>query len=561
MINVMKEVQAMANMAGTVGLKVELLPHGDDQPRTCMVDKILYLPRPLHNWSNLEIMRWRGSAWHEVGHHHVSQAPLLQAMEDQQIGYNSPLGFAINAIDDVWQEMVTAKEYSGAGRMLDASQGEGVEQSIANIKAADIEDFPQWMVTSMMLAYDSRREWQLEVDKNYHSLEKLAGANPLPHLVDRVNNVINHTNPAQEVIDIAKEIVESDGIDPDSEEGKGKPQPDNSEGDEESGEGPGEGKSEESDEEGQEYAAAMKALYEDLMGHSHGDPNDPTKNNPLIIEYSHTPRWDYIPYTADKFDTSHPDISDALNPRLAGYIDALYESTAGVGGRIARLFQTAAQTGREFQQKRGKLTGKHLTRGAMGDPRIFNRKSERLDNKAEITFLCDCSGSMSGDKYKSMTVAVGQLSAALNIAGVPHKVVGFTEWYEGPENRVIKGFDEPFTWDTFRDRFASMDLAQNADGDHLMYEYNDMLSRDAKRKIIIVLSDGRPCCSNSGDADTYLQEVTKEIQGKGLVELYGIGIMSDAVERYYKDHVVLHSPNDIEECITNVVKEKIIKGA
>lgn len=534
MINVTREVAAMANMASAVGLTVKLLPDDDGQPRTCMKTKVLYLPRPKWSWNAHEIEMWRHAAWHEVGHHHPSQQALTALMESDKIDYQSPLGTVINCLDDVWQEMVTTREYTGAGRTLSFGQGELIKKGVENVKIAKTKgrSFTPGLLPGMMLAYSARSEWQTNVREEFPKLLKVVDEGvQYEHLKDRVNGIIDHPNPAQEVVNLAREIIKGEGIDPDSKQGKGKP---------EKGEG--------------------EINYEDIAGHAHSAEGTATHRDEIVaserFEANHR-LGEYIPYDTSDVVVSKP--SGTERAASNGDLQRMYDASACVGTRIARLFQTATQSGRQYQQKRGKLTPRHLTRGALGDPRIFNRKIDKIDNKAAVYFLVDCSGSMGGRRYLTTMIAVTNMSKALDISGVPHKVAGFTEREPELHHYIFKDWEEKYNWDTFRGRAASAILRQNADGDSVMFSYNELLSTDHSRKILIVLSDGEPCCDRPGNSDDYLRVVTEHIEKAGKVELYGIGIMTDTSE-YYRDSVQLRNENEIEDCITEVVKEKIIKS-
>ena len=554
MINVQREIKAMSNMCNTVGLSLRFLEEGDKQPWTDMIRKIVYVPLPRYSWNQHEINEWRSLAWHEVGHHHPSQAELIELMISQEIASNSPLGTLINCIDDVWQERITTMDYPGAGRTLSYGQGCAIKTGIRAIKESGVGEFPPSLVKGLQLAYAARRSWQPDVQDALPELEALIGGTEYPHLVDRVNNIQNHPTPALECINICKEMLRDMGIDPESEEAKGKPEPSEGEGDEGKGQ-PGKD-SLLTPAEAEALNEMMEKLGMDVhaIKSEHSDEEHEDYELPEADWYG-----EYIPYPPENILHEYPDTDDKRPARCKTF-DRKHKATQAVGYRVARLFQTAAQTGVEFQQKRGRITPRHLTRGALGDPRVFSRKAPRIDNQAATYLLCDLSGSMAGEKLTAMVAAVGNLSYALQVAGVPFKVAGFTEEEPYCYQYIIKDWKDMYSWEVMRDRFASVNLSQNADGDNLMHAFNELTGRVEKRKILIVLSDGQPCADRQGDVDTYVKNVTKYIEGSGAVELYGVGIMTRAVTKYYNDHVVLNNSNEIEECLTQVVKSKLIRG-
>lgn len=549
-IDTIQLAKAWQLMVGTVGCKIVWLPEGDNQPRTNMKTKEVYLPKPQPEWTDEQVSLHTGEGWHEVGHHHESQTRLLELMEEGDIGFGSKLGLCINAVDDVWQEMISSDNYLGAAQSLSYLQGYHCKRGAGLLEKE--EEIVPFIAELCGLMYSSRASWQPDVARAWPEYSKHIDISKWDHLIDRLTAITDHPDPAKEVIDIAKEICIAEGDDPEDESVKGSSDKGEEEGREE--EKGGEGKSESSDEEGDAGVDSLVSSYKDLMGHTHTEEGADGEGGGEII-YDHD-LSDYTPYTPDKFKTEPPPVGwPAISSRG---VERVYEETAKVGAKLARIFQTAAQDGISFQNKRGKLTPKHLTRGTLGDPRIFQRKIARIDTTADIYFLCDCSGSMAGPRFNSMVAAIGQLSYALQIANVNHKIVGFTETYDMPYNITIKDWDKPSTWEEIKKKFCKISLMQNADGDSLMYAFNDIKQRDTNRKIIIVLSDGSPCCDNPGDAYSYLKSVTTYIE-KTNVELYGIGIETEAVKSYYTDYTVLEDSSEIETCLEKVVRTKIIK--
>jgi cobalamin biosynthesis protein CobT len=100
-------------------------------------------------------------------------------------------------------------------------------------------------------------------------------------------------------------------------------------------------------------------------------------------------------------------------------------------------------------------------------------------------------------------------------------------------------------------------LCNNDDGAAIMWAHSRLIRNKAKRKIMIVLSDGSPACQQA-DAMPFTQKVVKEIEQKSPVELYGIGIMDDNVRRIYRDWKVIRDASELETALLSVVKDKII---
>jgi cobalamin biosynthesis protein CobT len=380
-------------------------------------------------------------------------------------------------------------------------------------------------------------------------------------LIPRINGIKDHTNPFQEILDILKEFNDNEPEQSKSgedveEEAKGEPD----------GEGAGEGepKSGESDSDERapheseedkdgEKGVGGKLSYKDLMMHKHDDGSE-RQGFGIEIDYDHDPREDYDPHSMKTIDVETPD-GEGRERKAEGFIDS-YNKSAKVSRRIAREFQSRSQTAVEYNQKRGRLTTKHLVRGALGDPRIFQRKINRIANNADVLLAVDCSGSMNGTKAKAATTAATALAVALELARVPVKIIGYTEHGPKLKHFLMKDWNESAQVERTLSRFASIRWSQNADGDSLMVCYRDLQSRGNERQVLIVLSDGMPCCNRMGDASTYLKKVCKFIESK--IELYGIGIETSSVKRYFKENTVIHNASQIESVLTDVVRNKII---
>jgi len=106
-------------------------------------------------------------------------------------------------------------------------------------------------------------------------------------------------------------------------------------------------------------------------------------------------------------------------------------------------------------------------------------------------------------------------------------------------------------------RFYKFSSANN-DADALMWAYRQIMKRKEERKIIIVLSDGCPAGSWSGGSSSdNLKYVAKMIQLDKGVELYGVGIQSNAVQNYYENFKVLQSSEDINNTLFSIIKEGV----
>jgi uncharacterized protein with von Willebrand factor type A (vWA) domain len=483
-------------------------------------------------------------------------------LHDNNINMADDFGFVLNALDDVWQEMITARGYAGAAADLDFCQAYHCKGTVEAIKQG--RKPVEHGARVMNLMYKARAEWQRDVSIEQPALESYYHTPEWDKLIPRINGMIDHPDPARELLAIAMEMYD---LDPESDKSGQEALEQNQQATEQQEQqaGEGEDKSEGSDKsegegEGEDQEGTIK--YSDLLVHSHSkSERDGHSSAALRIIYDHEAQLDYDPWPMDKIYHGDPRQYGgySLGNRYANNIRSLYTSHRNMSAKLRRLFQSASQRKREYQKQRGKLTTKHLPRILNGDNRIFNKTVERVDDTADVYLLCDGSGSMGGDKYPTMAAAVLSLSEALSAAKVSNKVVVFTDDYDMCFHHVIKDWDARPDIDDMIDRFGAVSMGSNADGDNIFQALRDFKARNSKRKILIVLSDGQPASCRDGDCYTFTREAVKKCSQLG-VECYGIGIMDYTVKHIYPEHSVLSKPEDIEACLSEVIKSKILRG-
>lgn len=214
--------------------------------------------------------------------------------------------------------------------------------------------------------------------------------------------------------------------------------------------------------------------------------------------------------------------------------------------------------------RRGKLNSSSLSRLFFNDDRVFRKKELGISRDVAITLLVDCSGSMIGKKAHLAATSAFALAGVLQNMNITCELIGFTT--KGAKPRcgdysrvapiympIFKSFND--RWDIRSKRRLAMTwygdwMDNNVDGECVQIAANRLLARPEAGKIMIVLSDGWPCADGSdGDLREHLKETVLDIEKK--IKVVGIGIKSDAVEEYYKKHVVL---DDIRELPGTVIK-------
>ncbi len=238
------------------------------------------------------------------------------------------------------------------------------------------------------------------------------------------------------------------------------------------------------------------------------------------------------------------------------------------GNRVRNYLQSQARTKVIREQYSGRLDKSALTRlalppieGGEYNKRIFYEFVEARQLNTAIHVLTDWSGSMQGSKMVHAADASGRLVHVFDrVLRVPVQLAAFTDAKTPCDIGLIKRFSErsisPTEIAARFSKFYSYSSANN-DADSVMWAYHQLLKRKEKRRILIVLSDGAPAggWGGYGGSHANLKHVTKSIEQAGHVELWGVGIQSAAVSEYYKHNKVLHTTEEINSTLFDIIKE------
>jgi cobalamin biosynthesis protein CobT len=127
---------------------------------------------------------------------------------------------------------------------------------------------------------------------------------------------------------------------------------------------------------------------------------------------------------------------------------------------------------------------------------------------------------------------------------------------------ILKGWDERMTTE-IKKRFAwlpnSRIMSQNVDGESVQIAGMRLLRRREAGKALIVLSDGFPAAS--GGASELYGHLTKVVQdfSKTDMSVVGIGIESDAVQKFYPRNMVLRNVSELPSAVMKELRGLLIK--
>ena len=234
----------------------------------------------------------------------------------------------------------------------------------------------------------------------------------------------------------------------------------------------------------------------------------------------------------------------------------------------------------------GRLHGAALYRVATGDDRVFRRKHEFKTKDVDVQLVVDLSGSMSGSKVALACECAYALAEALDRLNINNQVVGFTtknsfavsraeDEVERTTSRypsrtealympILKDWSQRFTADRkVATLMAGRDvaLANNIDGESLEYAARMLTAQGGSRKVMIVLSDGAPCAAGSlPEQSVHLKRVIKRLEQSGM-ELFGIGIMTESVKRYYTHYEVVRELEELPTKVMTTMQNLLLRNA
>ena len=251
-------------------------------------------------------------------------------------------------------------------------------------------------------------------------------------------------------------------------------------------------------------------------------------------------------------------------------------------GRQLRTMLTEETRSRRKIADRGRLIGSRLHMLPLGGTRTFGegakkqfvQASTNYEMNSHLTILVDLSGSMGGQKAVYAAACVNILVSVLFALRASFSVLGFTDTQSYREGRrktsllMKRLFDSRKEMSapspaaiTERLDYAFGAMASNPDTDAVFYGVMDAFqSVSAKRKVILVLSDGQPASSRlSGCNSRDLAELVAQVEARPDTSIFGLGILSDAVTEYYPAHAVIKSISDVLPTMLDFVHHNIIK--
>ncbi|QTO23765.1 cobaltochelatase CobT-related protein [Burkholderia seminalis] len=296
-----------------------------------------------------------------------------------------------------------------------------------------------------------------------------------------------------------------------------------------------------------------------------------TENRPLLS----------VPLTT-AFDTVADFTGRGEPARWHRLLGAARAQTGALKRQLERALKVDEHTRWKREQERGDLDRAALARVATspGYRTPFRVRRATPGRDAAVSLLIDCSGSMAGSKIELATLCAAALCDALIQLGFACEVLGYSSAEDAAMRahyqRWIDGGHSTFGYNRFVERLdlrvykrfdsdnpsgiACLECGhENPDGEALSWAAERLLSTRARRRILMVLSDGSPA---TGDGHPAILRTDLHARVDALrarrVELIGIGILDDAVESFYPVSRVVEHLNALPGAAFAVLSDTLL---
>ena len=593
-IEVQKYVRASAGRAG-----ISIVFEDANEPRHD--GKTIYLPRITHKTTDIELQQLMASVDHEVAHDRFSSFDVLKSKDLNPKGI---LMFVWNFLEDSRINVIEAKEYQGFRENWDDCSSMLAEQIL--VRASKNTSAIAKLTVALMC-------WESDLTAASFPKIGLAASSTTPNkkVMDVLNNFSDRLVHCHSILDkkigteatykLAEDILKELGehcpkelpIPTKPKEGSGDGEMASKTTEKTDGEAAGEvAEAVRSDGEGEvapatEYKVIDIVLTpEDIESFSMSMPEEGSEMSKTGVNFAptgSTGNWDMtdysefivVDYPRRKGEDKYFEPGSYRRNFLQEYekrITPNLVSQENFAQQVRRLIQIRAKSQTQYGVKKGKLDQSRLSRICFNAPgfneRVFKNKIDNKTLDAAITVLVDMSGSMGGDKVLNAlasTLLVNEVCSTLNI---PLEILGFTDGSGGysepkPLMFIYKGFNDlRVNDDSLKEYFAlsSGFMIGNPDGENILWAYDRLNKRKEKKKLLIVMSDGSPAASKSSSGlEEFTRKVITEIEASKSVDIYGLGLCSDAVTYYYKANSVVREPNEIPSKLIELIERKILK--
>lgn len=271
------------------------------------------------------------------------------------------------------------------------------------------------------------------------------------------------------------------------------------------------------------------------------------------------------------FETKEKDYYGLALEKTSNLIDNLTADLRDIFvKRKLEKYESGYRSGRRWNIR------KRIREKVANIPLFKTEAREQVESESEemdyaITLMVDLSGSMnrSGKIQEAFKSAV-VLGETLNNLGIRFEIVGFQDillefksFEENLDEEMRKKLNQLILEVEDENPGGHNNSGDNNDGECLMEASKHLANQMTKNKFLIVLSDGIPAmdsgAKSQGQLDRELKEAVAEITTNTNQKLIGIGLLSDAVAKYYENNLAGVTTEEMVETLSGLLREIIEK--
>lgn len=249
--------------------------------------------------------------------------------------------------------------------------------------------------------------------------------------------------------------------------------------------------------------------------------------------------------------TALPELSYDQNLFRTGNVREINDGVLHASKLRAKLtgLVQSQQLRRNYETASGQVINtRRLDRVCSGDMRIFSHESRRREVNSDVCLLLDSSSSMSrGQRHVICNSATASLALALgDIRGVDvcaatcpgaESCVGPINYMGNPVRKNLGRFQI--------NPHGGTPLVQA-----LLWAVKELKAGKRERKVVLVLSDGEPFEREA------VTRIITSMETSGI-HLVGIGIQTDAMSHYFKQHLTINNLNDLGPKLFDIARKVI----
>ena len=234
-------------------------------------------------------------------------------------------------------------------------------------------------------------------------------------------------------------------------------------------------------------------------------------------------------------------------PKLSGVKEDLSDgllSSSIIRAKLLGLLQAKTREQRTLTERGKRVDGKRLHRLVSGNSKVFVQQSEKDKTSTSMHVLLDNSSSMRDQQLVANQAA---LSLSLAVSMIPQCDVAVSAFpgNSGCDVCPVIERGKPVRPNIGLFNVKSTGCTPLAEA--MLYSARELSLSKRERKILIIVTDGAPDC---GDSVNYMNHLMD-----GHIEIYAIGINSNAVRDHFKNWSVIKSVNELQSALFQIASQ------